>query len=56
MALSREIFWALAGAWRRRLIDVDSLSRFNLTITGYWRSFSTVHLTLPLWALLVGSY
>ena len=37
-------------------LENAGLSRFNLTITGYWRSFSTVHLTLPLWALLVGSY
>ncbi len=56
MSLSREILWALTGAWRLLLTDVDSLNWFNLSVTGYWRSFSAAFLTLPLWVLLVGIY
>ena len=54
--LSREIHWALTGAWRSLLTDVDYLNWFNLSVTGYWRSFSVAFLTLPLWVLLVGIY
>lgn len=56
MPLLREILWALTGAWRLLLTDVDALDCFNLSIAGYWRSFLAALLALPLWALLVGAY
>jgi hypothetical protein len=56
MSLSQEILWALTGAWQLARTNTNALSWFNLSLTGYRRSFMAALFTLPLWAVLVGIY
>lgn len=42
-----EIFNSLYGAWRLLMLDPDGMSRFNLSVTGFWRSFLAAALVAP---------
>ncbi len=49
-----EIFNSLYGAWRLALFDPSGMRHFNLTISGFWRSFTAMFLALA-FVLLVKS-
>lgn len=46
-----EIEGSLYGAWRLVLRDPDSLSYFNITADGFWRSFFAAAIVAPLFLI-----
>ena len=55
MTLSNEIFSSLTGAWRLLLLDRNGMGRFNLSITGFWRSFFAAVLVSPAYFAAMGA-
>ena len=53
MPSRREIIAALFGVWRLTRFDADGMNWFNLTTSGFWRSFFAAVLVAPFFALLV---
>lgn len=48
-----EVLRSLYGAWRLARLDRLGMSYLNLTVEGFWRSFSAAVLVAPGYALLV---
>lgn len=48
-----EILQSIQGAWRLARLDRGGMAFFNLTVTGFWRSFFAAVLVAPGYALLV---
>ena len=44
----QEIIRSLTGAWLLAKRDTSALNYFNLSIEGFWRSFSAMVLVLPI--------
>lgn len=47
-----QLIAAVQGAWRLMLWDRDGLTRFDMTIEGFWRSFYAPAAALPLVTLI----
>jgi len=47
MPLREEVWQSVYGAWRIARMDPDAMRYFNLSIDGFWRSFTAVPLVAP---------
>lgn len=50
----REVTKALYGAWRLLRFDAGGMSWFDISITGFWRSFLAAVLVAPGYAIVMG--
>ena len=55
MPLRTEIFHSLYGAFRLLLLDQGGMRWFNVSITGFYRSFLAAILVAPIYFLTLGS-
>ena len=53
MPSAREVFAALYGAWRLMRFDAGGMAWFDVSITGFWRSFFAAVLVAPGFAVLL---
>ncbi|TVR99964.1 MAG: hypothetical protein EA406_01710 [Rhodospirillales bacterium] len=53
MAIAAEAATSLYGAWRLAHLDTGGMAYFNVSVTGFWRSFLAAVLVAPLFALLL---
>ncbi len=53
MPSSRDVFAALYGAWRLLRFDAGGMAWFDISVTGFWRSFFAALLVAPFYAVLV---
>lgn len=50
----REVTEALYGAWRLLRFDAGGMNWFDISITGFWRSFFAAVLVAPGYAVMMG--
>lgn len=50
----REVTEALYGAWRLLRFDAGGMNWFDISITGFWRSFFAAVLVAPGYAVIMG--
>lgn len=53
MPSQAEIRQALEGAWLLAKGDASGMGRFDLSVDGFWRSFSAILIVAPAYALLL---
>lgn len=53
MSLRTEIFHALYGAWRLLILDRGGMNWFNLSVTGFWRSFLAGVIVAPAYFAII---
>ncbi len=46
------IYQSLYGAWRLAHFDSEGMKHFDLTVSGFWRSFQSMIVALPLFIVL----
>ena len=49
----QDIFRAVYGAWRLAHLDVRGMEHFDLSVTGFWRSFTAALIVAPLHLILI---
>lgn len=48
----QHIYQSLYGAWRLAHFDSEGMTHFDLTVSGFWRSFQSMVVALPLFVVL----
>lgn len=54
MPLSAEVVRSLFAAWRIARFDANAMSYFNLSLEGFWRSFTAALIVLPFLLVITG--
>ncbi len=49
----QDIFRAVYGAWRLAHLDIRGMDHFDLSLTGFWRSFTAALIVAPLHLVLI---